>query len=184
MLKGGIVVEADAKLRIVKSFDNLLKEKNFNNISVQEIIDNSGVSKSTFYRYFKDKYAIVEFEFANDIKIFDSYIPGYCHTLKEMHKHIFENIYNRRNYYSKIVKIEGQNSFVEMISHIGINVFFRIYREKNLEIPKELKEMTELYCYGFAMLTQSWATQGFKESPEYISKVSYACIPEIIKEYL
>lgn len=177
-------MEADVKLRILKSFDNLLKEKSFNNIAVQEIIDNSGVSKSTFYRYFKDKYAIVEFEFSNDIKIFDSYIPGDCHALKEMHRHIFENMYNKKSYYSKVVKIEGQNSFVEIASRMGVNIFFRIYREKNPEIPTELKEMTELYCYGFAMLIQSWASQGFKETPEYLSKVTYACIPEIIRAYL
>ncbi len=177
-------METDVKFRILNSFEKLVKEKSFNNISVQEIIDTSGVSKSTFYRYFKDKYAIVEFEFSNNVKHFDSYIPGDYHPLKEMHKHLFESLYNKKDYYSKIARIDGQNSFVEMISNVGIKIFFRIYEEKNSEIPKELKEMTELYCYGLAMLVQSWASQGFKESPEYISRVTYACIPEIIREYL
>lgn len=44
-----------AKIAIRDSFINLLNEKNYNEISVKEIINTSFINKSTFYKYFNGK---------------------------------------------------------------------------------------------------------------------------------
>ena len=97
---------------------------------------------------------------------------------------MMEYIYSKREFYSEIVKIEGQNSFVEVSSKSGVEIFMKIYKKKYKSIPEELIKMTEFYCGGMAVLLQNWAIQGFRESPEYISKITYASIPEELRKYL
>ena len=174
----------DVKQKIAKSLEKLLKKKNFDDITVINIVEESGISKATFYRYFKDKYAVVEYECEKSIMFFDSDIEVNPNLLHNMHKNLFEYIYLKKDFYSSVVKIYGQNSFVEIFTQSGVKIFFSVYNKKHDEIPEELKKITELYCYGFAMIVQNWILQGFKKSPEYMSQITYACIPESIKKYL
>ena len=44
--------------RLLNSAFNLFIEKGINDTTIQEIVDNAGVGKGTFYFYFKDKFEI------------------------------------------------------------------------------------------------------------------------------
>jgi AcrR family transcriptional regulator len=46
---------------ILKSFEDLLAEKNFESISVQDITDKAQVNRATFYAHFQDKYALLDY---------------------------------------------------------------------------------------------------------------------------
>ena len=46
---------------ILKSFQDLLAEKNFETISVQDVTDKAQVNRATFYKHFVDKYALLDF---------------------------------------------------------------------------------------------------------------------------
>ncbi len=45
---------------ILKSFENLLAEKNFESISVQDVTDKAQINRATFYAHFQDKYILLE----------------------------------------------------------------------------------------------------------------------------
>ena len=55
---------------IIESFFILLKEKKYENISIQEICNKAGVSRVTFYRNFKDKLEIIHGYFQSMIRQF------------------------------------------------------------------------------------------------------------------
>ena len=46
---------------ILKSFSELLAEKNFENISVQDVTDKAEINRATFYKHFVDKYALLDY---------------------------------------------------------------------------------------------------------------------------
>lgn len=46
---------------IINAFMDLLDQKSFEKISVQDIIEKTMINRSTFYRHFQDKYAILEY---------------------------------------------------------------------------------------------------------------------------
>ena len=46
---------------ILKSFSDLLAEKNFENISVQDVTDQAEINRATFYKHFVDKYALLDY---------------------------------------------------------------------------------------------------------------------------
>jgi AcrR family transcriptional regulator len=45
---------------ILKSFENLLAEKNFETISVQDVTGKAEINRATFYAHFQDKYALLD----------------------------------------------------------------------------------------------------------------------------
>jgi AcrR family transcriptional regulator len=46
---------------ILDSFGSLLAEKNFENISVQDVTDKAQINRATFYAHFQDKYALLDY---------------------------------------------------------------------------------------------------------------------------
>jgi AcrR family transcriptional regulator len=45
---------------ILQSFESLLAEKNFENISVQDVTDKAQINRATFYAHFQDKFALLD----------------------------------------------------------------------------------------------------------------------------
>jgi len=46
---------------ILQSFGDLLAEKNFESISVQDVTDKAQINRATFYAHFQDKYALLDY---------------------------------------------------------------------------------------------------------------------------
>lgn len=46
---------------ILQAFDELLKEKGFESISVQDITERAQIHRGTFYTHFQDKYALLDY---------------------------------------------------------------------------------------------------------------------------
>ena len=53
---------------ILKSFENLLAEKGFETISVQDVTDKAQINRATFYAHFQDKYALLDYSIGQMFK--------------------------------------------------------------------------------------------------------------------
>ena len=56
-----------AKEILAESFRELAESKSVDKITVPEIVENCGYSKTTFYRLFKDKYDLMAWDYAQRI---------------------------------------------------------------------------------------------------------------------
>lgn len=96
------------KKRIAKAFVQLLSEKDFEKISVSQIMELSHIRRQTFYNYFLDKYDLVEWILKTDLseQVTDNleYISG-LQLLKELIYFFHQN----QKLYQAIFHITGQN---------------------------------------------------------------------------
>jgi AcrR family transcriptional regulator len=57
-----------AKEILAESFRELAESKSVDKITVPEIVENCGYSKTTFYRLFKDKYDLMAWDYAQRLQ--------------------------------------------------------------------------------------------------------------------
>lgn len=96
---------------IANSTRELVRQNNFEHISVEEICTNAGVSRRTFYRYFKDKYEVLECIFDLDSLVPNDTEPEW--TLLDYFPYLAKTFYSDRTFYNNAYKFVGQNSFRE-----------------------------------------------------------------------
>lgn len=63
------------KNKLLSSFRELLCERSFENITVQEICEKADVKRATFYKHFTDKYAFLKYLIGSLRDAFDSKLP-------------------------------------------------------------------------------------------------------------
>ncbi len=79
---GGKRVSSFTKKAILESFLRLVSKKNFDKITVRDIVDECGVNRNTFYYYFQDIYALLE-EIAGEMLCRLPGDAGSCDTLSQ-----------------------------------------------------------------------------------------------------
>ena len=98
---------------ILNAFNKLITEHNFQKISVDMIVSEAAVSRSTFYRYFKDKYEVMNANFKN---LLDYYVaPERSRNYRDLCYHLFEYGQKHLNVFRRALESTGFNSFSNFI---------------------------------------------------------------------
>lgn len=81
--------EQDPRVRrtrqlIERSFDELLAEKNFDTITVQDVTEKAQINRATFYAHFEDKYALLDHSIRQKFRQeIESRVLNACHYTPE-----------------------------------------------------------------------------------------------------
>lgn len=160
----------------------LLEKKSFDELTVQDILDASGISRGTFYRYFSDKYDVVNSYYRE--YVMDNIMSKFNGTNHiEITTGILEFVLKNKEYFANIVFVEGQNSFCEFLYDFS----YSIYKENCLR-NSEGTELSEEQLFKIDLITtqqvyqlKKWVKEGCKASPENVAKWSEDLVP---KEFL
>ena len=95
------------------------------------ITDKSKVIRPTFYHHFKDKYEVLEYIVDEDI-MKNIYEMVDSDMEYESLKIIFIRLEKNREFIKKAFKVEGQNSFKEILGYKIYNIFIRIIDKHEL----------------------------------------------------
>lgn len=139
---------ADANLTkkaLAAALKSLMETTPFDKISVGQICERCGLNRKSFYYHFRDKYELlnwifdIEFlEFAVDYSGSGSY-DDHMSFIYRTCRYFYEN----RSFYSKALKIQGQNSFSEHFQEY-IRPLLRERLSKTLG-----KEFSSDFCVDF-----------------------------------
>lgn len=100
---------------LIDAANEMMKKKDFEEITVSEISMKAGLSRQAFYNHFKDKYDLVNSFYENYIE--ENIIKDYSgDNYLEVSKKIYEFIYEYRFLFNKAAEIVGQNAFTDHIS--------------------------------------------------------------------
>lgn len=172
---------------IFKAFTELLSKKNFDQITVGEIIESADIGRATFYSHFETK---------------DYLLKEFC---EELFCHIFDTENEREHDHGHIFECDGSDSvFLHLIQHLQKNdnnittllssqnneLFLRYFRtnlesliesrlglfksqkHKNLPEPFWKNHVTST----FVETIRWWIDNGMNESPEVITQYFFAVI--------
>jgi len=103
-----------ANLDIVKSAiadgtKQLIREKTIDKITVTAICEKTGLNRRNFYRYFQDKYEVVDWIYFHDHIFVNERYEGW--SFWDYFPRIAQSLYNDKRFYLNAFKDESQNCF-------------------------------------------------------------------------
>lgn len=99
----------EVKNNIAEATKSLIRAHSIDTITVTEICDKANVNRRTFYRYFHDKYEVVEWIYYHDALVNSEHFKDW--SVFDYMSRILESLYEDRKYYVNALKYHGQNSF-------------------------------------------------------------------------
>lgn len=160
---------------IIQSFLKILEKKNFDKITVKDIIEESNVSRSTFYYHFADIYELAQAAFEEEcqqILTDDFKDRPWQEVLIEATQVAKES---RKSLYHAFNTIDRERLEIYLFS--VTKSIMKVYVDKvsePLQVSDEEKEFI-ITCYVCALvgMIMRWITEGMKEDAEvFIKKMS------------
>lgn len=158
------------KKRLVESLLKLMKKgKNFDDISIQDIVEEGGFSRMAYYRNFKSKADILRYHFDIITEDFiketntDFYKMPFDHYLNSVFTHLFNN-----RDLSRIL--------------LATHMFDYVKEQFDLKLIKTAHNDEEKYRFvffagGLFNVYYHWLLSGSKETPEEMAKIVANYIP-------
>lgn len=173
------------------AFETLLAKKNYNKITVQEIIDAADVGRTTFYAHFDTKDALLE-EMCTD---FFTHVFSQNPCIETTHDfslsegdfetiicHMLYHINDNGKNISRLLTGESSGIFLHYFNRY-LNQLVQTYvtsrmNQKNRNIPEDF--LQNHVSGSFVNMVQWWINGGMKESPEQMTEYFLSVIVPVV----
>ena len=158
-----------SKEYIVEALFALMKKENFTNISVADICKKAGVSRATYYRYFKTKKDVIIAFFRYNLERYLEAISKY--DKRDYRNNTYEFFKNFKENEEQLIILEKNNLLYYYMECITL-YFAKSYRQKFGDYKVEL-----IYIYSGAVYNYSiwWLNTGFEKSIDEVVDDFIAC---------
>mgnify|MGYP006059781447 FL=1 len=165
---------------VYNAFANLIREKDYYDITIQDLLEEASISRSTFYSHYKTKDELLlsisnhlfEHVFSKTLQEEKTHdfskdlILDYRHLIE----HIFYHVRDERELFEGILSNKVNALFlVEFRNQLSkfVTSYFANYPMVNSFIPLDLRK--SLAIEEFIVVLQYWVNNNFKENPEEIA---------------
>lgn len=166
----------DIKKALAQSLKDLVDRMPFEKITIKEIADGAGVIRVTFYNHFQDKYDllawIVRSEILDPVRILIS-----NQMYRESMVLIFSNVQRDKSFYTKALRIDGQNSFEDIVRKCAYDLILDIFLEHGAPKPNpthrwiNAENLAMYYATSMSYIMLEWIRSGMTISPEEMGEV-------------
>lgn len=144
------------KQLITDTLIKMMKHQDIDNIFVKDIAASANITRQTFYRYFKDKYDVINWNYDQEIE--SLFVQTY--SIEGLRSNLIiklEYFKKHMEFYKNAYSYKGQNSLVN-------HEFIRMYESlaRKVECPTatpsdcRLSCSIKFFCYGVINLTIDW----------------------------
>lgn len=152
---------------IVQALFQLMEESEYEKISVTDIAEKAGVSRGTFYRYFKRKEDVVEYYLEHSVKKFLAG-PRYFPRCKEDHirtvKTVFTMFRENREQFRCIRKAHLEYLYLDSLHRKFASGFSQEYPGSHSLTPY-------LYAGMLFNISMAWLDSDCRETPDELAQV-------------
>lgn len=178
----------DVDALLVKSFKELAVRYPIEKITIKEITDRAGVIRPTFYNHFQDKYELLEWIIMTEL----------LEPMKPLIKNgmvkqalilLFTSMQKEKGFYMKAARLEGQNSFADIVKKCISEVLLEIFSDhmsgKRLPYAWLTPELIAQYhAQSLCFLVLHWIWTGMNLSPEELADSYNYMISHSIEDIL
>ena len=160
------------KKAIEASLKNLLLKKPFDKITINDIAEDCGISRMTFYYHFKDIYDLVEWACEEDVKKILEDKDDYKNWTQGF-LNLFEEVLKNKPFILNVYRSVGREQVENYLYKIVYDLLLNVIEEKaqGMTVRDEDKEfVADFYKYAFVGLMLDWVKNGMKEDPHKIVK--------------
>ena len=158
------------KRAIEQSLKNLLAKKPLTKITINDIAEDCGINRMTFYYHFKDIYDLVEWSCLEDArkaldekKTYETWQQGFLQ--------IFEAVLENKPFVMNVYRCVHKEQTERYLKPLVDNLLLGVINEESegLNVREEDKEfIAQVYSYIFIGLMLDWIKDDMKEDPESI----------------
>ncbi len=151
------------KTKIKKVFRELTAQHSFAKVKVADIIAQAGISRMTFYRYYLDKYHLLEEVLCDDFTLCEK-IYGTNIVWKDLVMSILYVISNNKQFYKRVLEDDEAKEY-----------YFEASRRISCRYTgKMVKDGTYVAWEGTLI---QWAKHDFQETPEEVYRTLVYNLP-------
>ncbi len=172
------------KRKFIGALKILMESEPLDRITVTEIVNACEVTRPTFYRYFKDKYDLVNWYF--DILAQKSFRQmGVSLSLREGLVKKFQLMMEERVFFSSAFSSSAQNCLIDY-DYECIYQFYQdvIHKKDPALLTPEIDFLLRMYCHGSIFMTAEWTKNHMDLPPEEISGRLLDALPPKLYELL
>ncbi|HRS65935.1 MAG TPA: TetR/AcrR family transcriptional regulator [Spirochaetia bacterium] len=174
---------------IFTAFNTLLSEKKYSNITVQEIIDEANVGRSTFYSHFETKDALLK-EMCTDL--FDHVVSNHAESetthdfsasdsdTDSMITHILYHLRDNRRNIVGILSGESGELFLRYFKQYLCGIFTEQLKDRVLNKDVPVSFLINHISCSFVEMIIWWIQNNMKQSPEELQQYFSAVILPIM----
>lgn len=158
------------KRALEQSLKNLLLKKPLTKITINDITEDCGINRMTFYYHFKDIYDLVEWSCLEDArkaleekKTYDTWQQGFLQ--------IFEAVLDNKPFIMNVYRCVHREQVEKYLKPLVDNLLLGVINEEaeGITVREEDREfIAQVYSYIFVGLMLDWIKDDMKEKPEDI----------------
>lgn len=175
-----VMQKEGARERITHACLELLNTTSLESLRAQDIMVKAGVSRSTFYRLFLDKYEVVNWVYQKQVEEIIRDMPD-LKSWKEWTFIIHDYMREHKQFFRNIASYRGQNSFEEFLC----NYFMGNVKRTSGHIIEKMTGEQQYAVYAFSLVgahaTVDWILNGFQPDDATLLRLLDACIPSCIR---
>ena len=158
------------KRALEQSLKNLLLKKPLNKITINDIAEDCGIKRMTFYYHFKDIYDLIEWSCVEDArralegkKTYDTWQQGFLQ--------IFEAVRENKPFIMNVYHCVDRAQVEKYLTPLTDELLMGVIEEKSrgVQVRSEDKEfIARIFSYCFIGMMLDWIRDDMKEQPEII----------------
>lgn len=162
------------KKAIACALKELLTEKSFDKITINDITARCGLNRQTFYYHFEDRYDLMNWIYYNEV-----FLPLVEDLNEENYglsfKKFFQKMSSEKVVYQNVLSDTSEYGFKEYLFSILEELISSLLNEKKATMK------VRFYTYGLLGIIVDWIKTGMKITPEQLANQLESIILEIKK---
>ena len=177
------------KRALEASLKNLLLQKPLNKITINDITEDCGISRMTFYYHFKDIYDLVEWACAEDAaralegkKTYNTWQEGFLN--------IFHAVLENKPFIMNVYRSVSRERIEQYLNPLIRSLILGVVKEKSegMAVGETDKQaIAGFYEYAFVGIMLEWIDGNMKEDPavivERVSRLIHGNIVRALNEF-